>query len=151
MTVGVWHTTFQVAVLPDVLKSYVERLRYVYLESPVRVALLPFADGAAEAMRAHTGRAFGPTLEVRWRRLDTLIDAQLLWEEGHAPPDLPENQIKWSASKWNALFEPTPRTRTLLLSDRPDSTLRCLDYLCEGVVVLTRLCDIAPPSRERKI
>ncbi len=145
MTPGVWLTAFQSAALPDLLRMYTDRLQYVYLESRTRVVLIPFADGSAQWQRALSGRAFGPTMEIRWRRADTLsIDAQILWEQDRAPADIPEQRIQWTASEWNTRFEPVPRQRNVLLADRPDSILRCLDYLCEGVVVLTRLCTLAP-------
>ena len=145
MTPGVWITTFQSAALSDLLQAYTNQLQYVYLENRARVVLLPFAEGSTQWQHALSGRAFGPTMELRWRRADTLsTDAQLLWEQDRAPADLPEQRIRWTASDWNTRFEPGPRPRNVLLIDRPDSNLRCLDYLCEGVVVLTRLCTLAP-------
>lgn len=151
MTPGMWLTTLPATALPDVLKAYDNRLRHVYLESPTRVVMLPYAESSAQWQQAYHGRAFGPALEVRWRRLEIwtagmpfILDVRILWEEGAAPADLLEHGIKWSASEWNTLFEPTPRPRILLLADRPNSVLRCSDYLCDGIVVLTRLCDIVP-------
>ncbi|MHB8625565.1 MAG: hypothetical protein ACYDBJ_08495 [Aggregatilineales bacterium] len=144
MTPGVWLTSFQTSALPDMLRAHADQLRHIYLDSPTRVLFAPFSDSPAQWQQAHSGRAFGPTLEVRWRRADMLsIEAQLLWEADRAPPDVPAQRIKWTASDWNTRFEPAPRPRNVLLTDRPDLMLCCLDYLCEGVVALTRLCDIA--------
>lgn len=145
MTPGVWLTSVQIAALPILLQAQADRLQYIYLESPTRVLFTPFENNSTQWHQAHSGRAFGPTLEVRWRRADMLsVEAQLLWEEARTPPNIPEQRIKWTASDWNTRFEPAPRTRNVVLIDRPDSMLRCLDYLCEGVVVLTRLCEIVP-------
>src|SRR5579863_4730138 len=149
MKPSVWLTTLAAAALPEILKVYADRLQHIYLESQTRVVLLPFAEGLAQWQTAQHGRAFGPGLEVRWRRLDTgapqtpsLLGVQFLWEASGAPSDLSEQSAKWSASEWNAVFEATPRARSLLLADHPGATLQCLDYLCDGIVVLTRLCDI---------
>ena len=154
MKPSVWLITLPAAALPDMLKAYADRLRYIYMESRTRIELLPFAESSAHWQLARHGRAFGPLSEVRWRRLDTgaaqtpfLLGAQFLWEASGAPPDIPELSIKWAASEWNALFEPTPRVRSLLLADRPDAALQCLDYLYNGIVVFTRLCDIRALGR----
>lgn len=145
MTPGVWLTSFQNAALPELLRAYADQLQYLYLESPARIELIPFADSSTRWQQAHSGRAFGPTMEIRWQRADTLsIEALLLWEQGHAPVDMPAQRIQWTASDWNARLESAPHPRNVLLADRPESMLRCLDYACEGVVVLTRLCEVIP-------
>ena len=149
MRPGVWLTSFNVSALPDVLRIYADRVQYLYLESPTRMLLTaghvtdtPLQDAIAWA---HQGRAFGSALEVRWRRVDMLlVEAQVLWEEGHAPADITAQQIVWTASEWNARLDPDSRPRAVILADRPESVLRCLDYLCDGIVFLTRLCDIVP-------
>lgn len=164
--------------LRRVLERHAERLPYLYLESETRVLLVRLTDylaGKLPDVRWQVGRAFGPDLEMRWRRDDLSLEAQWLCEDESAPPG-------WTPSDWNVRLDATAQARNVLLAGvntltlPPDHALanaapngglwlsdsigaplrypvsdpraervvlRCLDYTVGGIVVLTRLCDVA--------
>ncbi len=155
------------------LHSMSSELPYVYLESETRVSLVPLAaylESDAQPFWIQ-GRAFGPKLEIRWRRDDLTLDVQSLCEDDRVLPG-------WTPSDWKLDAEAQPRdvllaginvaalpkdhvlfspqgglwvaesiARPLLYPIRDAYAarvvLRCLDYRSAGKVVITRLCDLA--------
>ncbi len=104
--------TLDEAGLERALTSVAGDLRFVYLESETETLIAPFSDygaGRLPALRWTVGRAFGPTLEVRWRRDDLNYDAQALSEGDIAP-------LAWTTSAWDAQLDPLTRARDVLLA-----------------------------------
>ena len=149
---GVWLATIESGSLVDLLKPLIPTTPHVYLESESQVCLVALFDLLAApgrvrmpAARWSKGRAFGLTLELAWRRVDPLlVELHVLTETGQ-PPDI---DLPWSASQWNDQFDPLdtnllPRDVLLLEPAYNGGTaLRCLDYRCNGLVVITRLYDV---------
>lgn len=155
------------------LQAASSELPYVYLESETRVVLMLLAAYLEDNAQTYwtQGRAFGPELEIRWRRDDLSFDVQSLCEDDRALPG-------WTPSDWKLDTDAQPRdvllaglnvaalpkdhplfstqggvwiaesiARPLLypIRDRYATrvVLRCLDYRSGGRVVITRLCDLA--------
>ena len=114
----VWLTTCDPTALRDLLHSQTARLTTAYLESESRAIFASLADFLTDpprlpAGRWHIGRAFGSTLEIRWRMIDKmLIDVESLSEMSQPPDSL---ALRWTASEWNHRLDPTPRQREVLL------------------------------------
>lgn len=112
--------TLSMGALDAVLRAYAAYLPLVYLESETRIELLAasaplFLDRLS---RWTHGRAFGPTLEVRWTRDDLTCSALALFEGDALIPrgDLPTAPItQWEASPLHARIDPAPRERTIIL------------------------------------
>jgi hypothetical protein len=149
---AVWLATIESGSLGDLLKTLVPTTPHVYLESESQVCLVALVDLLAApgrvrmpAVRWSKGRAFGVTLELAWRRVDPLlVELHVLTETGQ----LPDIGFSWSASQWNDRFDPLdvnlPPRDVLLLKPAYNggTALRCLDYRCNGTVVITRLYDV---------
>jgi hypothetical protein len=173
-------TTLDESGLRQTLVAFNADLRYIYLESETRIVLAPLSDFVGPKItlppvRWLVGKAFGPSLEIRWRLEGDQFETIALTESGAGPTG-------WKESAWNPLLDPAPRPRNVLLagvnsialpSDHvlynaqpqgglwvdsriprplyyplPDpkarrAVLRCVDYLSRGLVVITRLCDLA--------
>ena len=152
VTPSVWIATIESGALHDVLRALTVDLPHVYLESEARVRLAPLADLLVTPIRVEMpaarwskGRAFGPTLELAWRRVDPLLVAIHALNESGQPPGA---TLDWTASDWNGqLTVDLKQTRAALLIEpayNGGRALRCLDYYSGGVIVMTRLCDLVP-------
>ena len=152
---SVWLATIESSLLLDVLRSLAPTLPHVYLENESRAQLAALADlletprrVPMPAARWTKGRAFGITLELSWRRADPLlIELHALNETGQPPPV----SLGWSASSWNDRLEPLAanQARDVLLiapAYNGGTALRCVDYRCNGVVVISRLCEVIAAS-----
>jgi hypothetical protein len=119
--------TLDEAALRQALSTHATQLTTIYLESETRVVLAPLADYLGPKItlppvRWLTGRAFGPTLEIRWR-LDgaaDLFSATALTETTSSPEG-------WLGSPWNAILDATTRSRNVLLAG-VNSTLLPSDH-----------------------
>lgn len=101
------------AALRRVLSTHSSLLTTIYLESETRVILAPLADYLGPRITLPpvpwlVGRAFGPTLEIRWHSDGDQYDALALTESGAGPGD-------WTASPWNSLLDSGTRERDVLL------------------------------------
>ncbi len=165
--------------LNALLDEHAARLRFAYLERETRVLL---TDSSSNEYRPKLetwehGRAFGPLLEVRWRRDELHCEVHLLTEAVVALPLWPEASIA-------ARLDEEARERRVLLAGvnvatlppshtlydaqggawfSPEITrplryplanplarraaLRCMDYTVDGYTVLTRLCEVIPDER----
>ena len=146
---NVWLATVESGALVDILHNCAADMPHVYLESESRVRLSALADLLATpsritppAARWSKGRAFGPTLEIGWRRVDPfLVDLHALNETGRAP----NAALTWLASQWNGQLDSVGRLRDVMLIEpayNQGTILRCMDYRSQGLVVMTRLCDV---------
>jgi hypothetical protein len=102
------------AALRRVLSAYNNLLTLVYLESETRVVLAPLVDFLGPKITLPpvpwlVGRAFGPTLEIRWHTEGDQFEALSLTESGAGPDD-------WQASPWTPLLDPVTRERYVLLA-----------------------------------
>ena len=164
--------------LRDALTEFRTSMTTVYLESETRVVLAPLSNFLGPRItlppvRWLVGRAFGPTLELRWYLDGSQFNVSALSEAGIGPQH-------WLESGWNSLLDPEALPRNVLLAGlnanalpvdhalyrfqnglwvdpdlpRPLSypgvdpqaervMLRCLDYTVRGLVVITRLCELA--------
>ncbi len=139
-----------------VIESFSLRLKYAYLESETDISLCTFAEfmapgGEKRRERWTHGRVFGPTLEIRWRNEDLLVEAELLAEEDLVPPG-------WTNCPWNDRLDPDVEQCTILMnrSDShrmagiisiaplrlPEVSVRCVRYALKGKTIVTRLCDL---------
>ena len=75
--------------LPVLVDSFADQLTHLFFESAPTMDLQPYVTPDPNWLR---GRAFGPEMEVRWRRIDEGYDVHLLtevaqeldgWEEIH--------------------------------------------------------------------
>jgi hypothetical protein len=153
-------------------------LSLVYLESSTRVVLRRLDDfigskSTLPPVHWQYGRAFGPTLEIRWAPEGDLFGVMVLTEN----LSLPTLSEGWLPNPWVGRLDPTPRKRDILLYgvntgagtwhdprlphllDYPIGTrnaervvLKVLDYTAHGLVVLTRFCELAayqkPPDEK---
>ena len=106
-------STLDESTLRRTLGEFSAALTTIYLESETRVVLAPLTDFLGPRIllppvRWLTGRAFGPTLEIRWHLDGDQFAAVALTENG----PLPEN---WQDSPWNKLLDPDTRPRDVLL------------------------------------
>ena len=177
--------TLDESVLRQTLVDLRASLTTIYLESETRVVLAPLSDFLGPKItlppvRWLVGRAFGPTLEIRWHLDGDQYEAAALTETGTLPPN-------WQESAWNRLLDPTTRSRGVLLAgtnsralprdhnlydaqgglwidtriSRPLNypvadlkagrvVLRCIDYFSRGLVVLTRLAALEPYTADSR-
>src|SRR4051812_43195725 len=99
--------------LRQTLTSFSASLKTIYLESETRVVLAALADFLGPKIvlppvRWLVGRAFGPTLEIRWRLDGDQFEAVALSETDSGPKD-------WQDSPWNRLLDPATRPRDVVL------------------------------------
>jgi hypothetical protein len=109
-------TTLDESALRQALSTHAAQLTTIYLESETRVVLAPLVDYLGPKItlppvRWLTGRAFGPTLEIRWRHdgAADLFSATGLTETATGPEG-------WQNSPWNAVLDGTTRPRDVLLA-----------------------------------
>src|SRR5579871_5960331 len=109
-------STIDESALRQTLAEFNAALTTIYLESETRVVLTPLSDFLGPRItlppvRWLTGRAFGPTLEIRWNADGVQREqfgAVALTENGSLPAN-------WQDSPWNALLDPDTRPRDVLL------------------------------------
>ena len=171
------NTVHDEAALRRTLTEFSSQLTTIYLESETRIVLAPLSDFIGPKImlppvRWLTGRAFGPTLEIRWHMDSDNFATTALSETGIGPQG-------WQLSTWNTILDAEPHSRTVLLRGinvsalPPDHVLHntqgghwvdgriprllnypgvpvgaarvvlnCVDYLSQGLVVITRLCSL---------
>jgi hypothetical protein len=105
--------TLDEAALRRVLTEFNASLTTIYLESETRIVLAPLTDFLGPKItlppvRWLSGRAFGPTIEIRWQLQDDQLQAAALTENSKTPSD-------WQDSGWNALLDAAVRSRDVLL------------------------------------
>ena len=107
------------AALRKALNDHSTALTTIYLESETRVVLTALADFLGPKITLPplhwlTGRAFGPTLEIRWHlsgergNQGDQFEATALTESNAGPTD-------WRPSAWNPLLDAETRERDVLL------------------------------------
>ncbi|HVO42542.1 MAG TPA: hypothetical protein VMT34_07960 [Aggregatilineales bacterium] len=99
--------------LRRILMDHAAALPLIYLESSTRIVLRPTADFLGPKItlppiRWLVGRAFGPTLEIRWALREGQFAATALTESVETPPT-------WTPSPWMGRLDPTTRPRDILL------------------------------------
>jgi hypothetical protein len=109
------------ATLRQTLATYNNVLTTIYLESEARVVLAPLSSYLGPKItlppvRWLTGRAFGPTLEIRWRMDGEQYESTALTESDAGPMD-------WQPSSWNARLDAVTRPRDVLLRGINAATL----------------------------
>jgi hypothetical protein len=110
------NATLDESALRACLSRFSADLTTIYLESETRVVLAPLPDFLGPRVtlppvRWYVGRAFGPSLEIRWNLQGDQGDhfeAIALTESASGPSD-------WQPSAWNPLLDAETRSRTVLL------------------------------------
>ena len=171
--------------LRKALNDHAASLTTIYLESETRVVFTALADYLGPKItlppvRWRMGRAFGPTIEIRWHlgnepgSQGDQFQATCMTETNVGPSN-------WQPSAWNALLDAETHSRDVLLRGvnsialpkdhlsfnvqpqgglwidirvprplrypttsltAPRLVLKCIDYYSQGLVVLTRLCEL---------
>src|SRR5215471_8417950 len=106
-------STLDESALRRTLTEFSSKLTTIYLESETRVVLAPLSDFLGPRItlppvRWLTGRAFGPTLEIRWHADGEQFGTVALTENGPLPAN-------WQDSPWNVLLDQETRPRDVLL------------------------------------